>query len=169
MSPPRTGRTTNPATGRTTNPGTARATGGRARRPRRGSRGAPVATIIGVVIAALVVLLLIVAFRPYNPANDLPSIAAQVNAKLPMMVDDQTRFDRVTTADHTLIYHFTFVSLSADDLHDRKDAITAKAISNVKANQDTRLLLVHGITVSGEICDRAGTPVVSFTVHPDDL
>jgi hypothetical protein len=92
----------------------------------------------------------------YSPKNStpieemLPKFASQLNAKLPMMVDSDTRLDSVMGVNRTLRYNYTLISHSSSDVteQDIRNAFQQKIENRVCTSQESLTFIKNGVTLT---------------------
>lgn len=82
-------------------------------------------------------------------ARELKDTEAAVNKRLPMMVDDVTRADRIEAGDSELTYFFTVIGRgkAASDGRDFQAAMSDKLLGQACSNSDYQRLLKEDVTL----------------------
>ena len=76
----------------------------------------------------------------YNPNNIFESSILSLNSKLPTMIDQNTRFDKVSIENGNICYHYTVLNKSSDEIN--KDLFTLVTAYNIqKVTPLDRLIL----------------------------
>lgn len=101
----------------------------------------------------------------------LVKVSQQMNKKMPIPVDNDTRLDSVSTVPGKhLIYHYTLVNVNASDVSaDTFHAVIEPQLkSRLCANTDMQNFLKHGVTVSYLYKDKNGQPVGGAKFAPSE-
>ncbi len=94
-------------------------------------------------------------------ANDL-------NAKLPMMVDSETRLDSSVGLHHSFRYNYTLVNYTSFDISaaDLRDAMEQKLINSVCTTTEMQVFIKNGVTVSYAYYGSDGRQISVISVSP---
>src|SRR5512142_2817505 len=100
--------------------------------------------------------------------SSLSDLAAATQAKLPVRVDDDTRFDQVLTADHELIFVYTLVNAQKAAVDVAGLRRTAESNLRERGCKDPQLsgLLARGAMVSARFRDRDGADMAEVAIPP---
>lgn len=104
-----------------------------------------------------------------TPIEDLlPKFASQLNAKLPMMVDADTRLDSVMGVNKTLRYNYTLVNYSASNVteQDVRSAMQQKIENSVCTSQESLSFIKNGATLSYAYYGNEGKQIAVISVSP---
>lgn len=106
---------------------------------------------------------------PWVP-QDLAAATKKINDKCPEMVDSETRLDSVLLSDEgELVYFYTLPTRDRQAI----DPIAFQAylipeiIENVRYSPRLSMHRDSSIIMVFEYRDRAGVPIVTFSLHPD--
>jgi len=127
------------------------------------------AVVIGVCVAASTFLHL---QHRESTEDKLVQTSRNLNARLPMNVDNDTRWDTtVPGPGKRLTYCYTFVNASKTELDPEKIAarIRPKLLMYYRTNAEMKLFRENRVTVCYLYKDKAGETVTSIEVSPDDL
>ncbi len=102
----------------------------------------------------------------------LAQTSKNLNARLPMNVDSETRWDTtVSGPGNCLTYCYTLLNVSKSELD--PDKVTAmikpKLLLRCKANPEMKLFRQNHVTLRFLFKDKVGETVTSIQVSPDDL
>jgi hypothetical protein len=130
------------------------------------------AVIIGGILGYAIVSSMYEAGRNKSHLDfALTQIANDMNQKLPQMVDEQTRLDKVTAGSGKLTY---FLSLSDSvksnlDLADFESKLQPKLIQNYKTNSTMDTLREQKVILEYEYKDKNGEIVFETSISPKDF
>jgi hypothetical protein len=133
----------------------------------------PLLLIVGIVIGSMVGAFAVrTLWKPANIDRALVQTAAEMNKRMPMMADKETRLDSTTAAPNkTLIYHYTLINMRAADV--QKDTfvnlLRPKIIGNYKTSPEMKTLRDNGVTLEYQYFDKEGAEVSKFAVSPKDF
>lgn len=98
----------------------------------------------------------------------LPKFASQLNAKLPMMVDANTRLDSVMGINRTLRYNYTLINHSSLNVTDQdvRNSLQQKIENNVCTSQETLSFIKNGVTISYAYYGSEGKQISVISVSP---
>jgi polyphosphate kinase len=101
----------------------------------------------------------------------LIQVANDMNKKLPQMVDEQTRLDKVTAGSGKLTYFFSLPdSVKSNlDLADFENKLQPKAIENYKTNSTMNTLREQKVILDYEYKDKNGEIVFKTSISPKDF
>ena len=106
---------------------------------------------------------------PWVP-QDLAEATKKINDKCPEMVDPETRLDSVLLSDEgELVYYYTLPNRDGQAI----DAIAFEAylipeiIENVRYSPRLSMHRDSSVTMVFNYRDRAGEPIVTFSLHPN--
>lgn len=127
-----------------------------------------VAVVAGVALFAVAGLYL---NRPPDVARALERLSSEVNKRLPMAVDKETRWDSSTPGpDKLLSYRYTLVNFEGTDVP--KDAlaeIRERALANYRTNPAMKTLREMDVTLRYQYSNKTGAPVGGFSISPKDF
>ncbi len=135
----------------------------------------PIIRILSAVIGAVVGFLVVSALFHEQPAKSLDEnlnqVATELNKKLPMMVDDQTRLDQVSVKTGTLVYAYTLPNATKNDLDFSSLAkiIKPKMIANYRDNETMAALRKWSVGLDYQYKDKNGDFIGEVLVTPDDF
>lgn len=94
--------------------------------------------------------------------------ASEINSKLPMMVDSETRLDSTVGLTKSFRYNYTLINyassgVSASDLN---SGLSQKLINNVCTNKEMQIFVKNGVTVSYAYFGNDGKQVTIISVAP---
>jgi hypothetical protein len=94
--------------------------------------------------------------------------ASEINSKLPMMVDSETRLDSTVGLNKSFRYNYTLInyassSVSASELN---SALGQKLINNVCTSKEMQVFVKNGVTVSYAYFGNDGNQVTIISVAP---
>lgn len=101
----------------------------------------------------------------------LEEVADGANAKLPVMVDEETKLYKVTAAESLLTYHYRMVNYYAEELDSEafEAAIRDDATKKLCESPETRdPLLKNGVTIRFSYFGTDREPITSFDTTPAD-
>lgn len=101
-------------------------------------------------------------------AADLLKAASEINAKAPMMVDSDTRFDNVVALNMSFRHNFTLVNYSASSgsVKDLSDSLEPMIVHNVCASKDMQVFLKNGVTLFYAYYGNDGKEITVISVIP---
>jgi hypothetical protein len=137
--------------------------------PQRASRRLARTRGLGVVLMAFGLWTGMRAFAPGESLrSSLADLASAIQAKLPVRVDDGTRFDQVLTADHELVFVYTLVKLQKGSIDAAELRRTAEGRLKERGCKDPQLrgLLAKGALISARFRDRDAAEVAEVAVPP---
>jgi hypothetical protein len=97
--------------------------------------------------------------------------ANQLNPKLPMMIDQVTRLDRISIGPGPrAVYHYTFPQQSSRDFDARQlqTALWTEVVRNVCANADMKKSLQYGGIYVYVYCGSDGIEITRFEIDRKD-
>lgn len=133
-----------------------------------------VGLLLNISIITIILLIAVPSFTKYqedNKSNNLKAIqnlAAQTNAQLPQLIDEQTRLDKVIAEDSTTLkYLFTFITESKDSIDIETFSKEMKIYFNneYKTNEQFKFFRDNNIKLIYEYHDQYDNYVTS--VHID--
>ena len=101
----------------------------------------------------------------------LQQMAEELNSGLPMMVDKETRLDRVSAGpDKKVTYHYTLITLASSDVTPQqlRSAMDDKAKNYVCTTEDMRGFRENGVVVSYSYRGKDGGVIGDISVYPRD-
>lgn len=127
--------------------------------------------IIGAVVGFAVVSALFHEQHAKSLDENLNEVATELNKKLPMMVDDQTRLDQVSAKTGTLIYAYSLPNAMKNDLDFSSLAkiIKPKMIANYRDNETMAALRKGNVSLDYQYKDKNGDFMGEILVTPDDF
>lgn len=137
----------------------------------------PLPPIPQKIATILVLAVSLIAFQIARnwPGNDgeavdeaLIEAASQLNAKLPMMVDSDTRLDNTMGLNKTLRYNYTLVNYTASSVSaaDINNALGQKILNQVCTSKEMRGFIKNGVTVSYAYHGNEGSQITVISVDP---
>jgi hypothetical protein len=102
----------------------------------------------------------------------LHRISEQINNKLPIQIDGETRLEHVRmNRDHTITYHHILSTLLASDplIPTLTAPLRAKIISDMKTNPHRNFFMKNRISLIYEYYDRAGSKALAIKIEPEEL
>ena len=102
----------------------------------------------------------------------LVQTSKDLNARLPLNVDSDTRWDSTAPGPgKCLTYYYTFVKLSKNEIDPGEIAKKAKSklLLNYRTSPDMKLFRDNRVTVRFIFRDKAGETVTTVEASPDDL
>lgn len=127
-----------------------------------------VAVVAGVALFAVAGLYL---NRPPDVARALERLSSEMNKRLPMTVDKETRWESSAPGpDKLLSYRYTLVNFEGADVP--KDAlaeIRTRALANYKTNPAMKSLREMDVTLRYQYNNKAGVPAGEFSISPKDF
>jgi hypothetical protein len=114
--------------------------------------------------------------RSSGPSDDrsidaaLENLSAHMNRKVPMLVDPETRLDRVSAeSGHKLSYHYTLTSVPRSMSATEFTRLVRPALQQrLCASSEMQAFLKHGVTISYVYRDVSGKPLGSTQFKPSD-
>jgi hypothetical protein len=130
-------------------------------------------TIMAVVIGASVGISTFIHLqRSGSTEEKLVQTSKELNARLPLNVDSDTRWDTtVPGPGKCLTYYYTFVSVSKNEINpaDVTRQMKSKLLLNYRTSPGMKLFRENRVTVRFVIKDKSGETVTSIEASPDDL
>lgn len=98
----------------------------------------------------------------------LPKFASELNAKLPVMVDSDTRLDSAMGTGRTFYLNFTLVNYSSSDVtaQEIQNALKQKVEAGACAREETLVLLRKGAIISYVYHGNEGGQITVISVAP---
>ncbi len=138
------------------------------------------AFILIVVLSAVVgsITSKLVVDRLFHPGGDasidetLAKTADEINKRMPLTIDAETRCDSVTPAPNkTFVYHYTMVNLTKDQVDSTRIADRVRPIltNNYKTVEQMKMLRDNGVILEYRYFDKNGVLSFSVTVDPHDF
>ncbi len=127
-------------------------------------------TVIGTMIGSVGVGE--VFSRPPNVDTLLRETSNELNKKLPMMLDKETRLDTTIPAPNkTFIYKYTLINILAKDYNGNlvKSKIRPIALRNYKTNPSMKPFRDLSVNLKYQYFDKKGTFFMSFDISPKDF
>jgi hypothetical protein len=130
-----------------------------------------VAGAVGAVVGFLAVSALFHGQHAKSLDQNLRQVATDLNKKLPMMVDDQTRLDQVSAKTGTLIYAYSLPNATKNDLDFSSLAkiLKPQMIANYRDNKTMTALRQWNVSLDYQYKDKNGDFMGEILVTPDDL
>ena len=103
--------------------------------------------------------------------KQLAVVAAEISKRAPMMVDSETRLDRVTAGPgKQLNYLNTLITVSADEIDPDafRDALVPMVKESTCKNDGIHKLFEAGITVNYVYSGKDGVEILRFPLTPED-
>lgn len=94
--------------------------------------------------------------------------ASDLNAKLPMMVDSETRLDSSVALNRSFRYNYTLVNYTSFDVSasDLRNALEQKLINNVCTTSEMQVFMKNGVTVGYAYYGKDGRQITVISVSP---
>ena len=127
------------------------------------------AVVIGICVGVTTILHL---QRKVSSEEKLVQVSKDLNARLPMSVDNETRWDTtVPGPGNCLTYCYTMVNASKSELDPAMitSKIKPKLLQYYRTNPDMKLFRDNRVTLRYLYKDKAGETVTLIEVTPDDL
>jgi polyphosphate kinase len=101
----------------------------------------------------------------------LIQVANDMNKKLPQMIDEQTRLDKVTAGSGKLMYFFSLPDSVKSNLAlaDFENKLQPKTIENYKTNNTMDTLREQKVILEYEYKDKNGEIVFKTSISPKDF
>ncbi len=98
----------------------------------------------------------------------LGKAASELNAKLPMMVDAETRLDSSMGTNKTFRYNYTLVNHTSSTVSPAQvvEALERKLTNNVCTSSDMKVFVNNGVVVSYAYFGSDGKQIAIITVPP---
>lgn len=115
------------------------------------------------------------AFNDYTQGRDaaiidasLLKVSNDLNARLPMMIDSETRLDGTMAANKVITYRHTLVNYSASSVsaNDLTNNLRQKLINGVCTTDVTKALVKKGVSYSYAYYGNDGRQITTITVTP---
>lgn len=102
------------------------------------------------------------------PLQQLRSFAAEVNRRVPMMLDKDTQLDGADAAEQMLTYKFTLLNVQANklDIRDFESRMAIQVLKNVCSR--LQLLIKKGVTIRYYYRDAIGQKITEISVNHAD-
>jgi len=113
-----------------------------------------------------------VSSRPSNADTVIKETSTELNKKLPMMIDKETRLDTTFPAPNkTLVYKYTLVNILAKDYDSNKvkSKVRQSALQNYKTNPVMKPFRDLSITLKYQYFDKKGTFFMDFDISPKNF
>lgn len=106
-----------------------------------------------------------------NVGKELEKVAAELNKKCPMQVDNDTRLDKTGyVAPKTIQYHYTILTVDKDslaiDANDTKNFLVKQAQDNLDNAPGMKLFREQDVTLKYFYQDKNGKPLFDFAINP---
>jgi hypothetical protein len=99
--------------------------------------------------------------------SDLQGMAAEANKTLPILVDAETRLDKVVASEHLLEKRYTLISAQASN--ELTDKLTSKLFPILKTqscqNKQSMNFYQSGVSEAFTYSDMNGKPIATLTVN----
>src|SRR5690606_8654964 len=98
-------------------------------------------------------------------------MAKELNSGLPMMVDKDTRLDRVSVGPgKKVIYHYTLVAIASSDVTSQqlRNAMESNMVKYVCTGEDMRGFRESDVVVSYNYRGRDGGVIGDISIYPRD-
>jgi hypothetical protein len=98
----------------------------------------------------------------------LQKAAGQMSAKLPMMVDSDTRWDSIMGINKTLRHNYTLVNYSASAVSadDIKNGFGKILVNRVCTSEEMQVFVKNGVTVSYAYYGNEGKQIIVISIAP---
>jgi hypothetical protein len=140
---------------------------------RHGRKAILLPALIGTLLSGGLLLVVGTSFwsgysQARNPQNRLESLAASLREGLPLLVDEETSMDDVTVEGGDLVYDFSLVNYTSEQIDAAAfgDAIKPEAASQVCAS--LRQILEAGARVKARYRGSDGAPVAEAVITEAD-
>lgn len=105
-----------------------------------------------------------------NVGKELEKVAAELNQKCPMQVDQETRLDKAAyVAPKTIQYHYTILPADKDSIDDAsgpKNFLIKQAQDNLDQAPGMKLFREKDVTLQYFYHDKNGKPLFDFAIQP---
>ncbi len=136
-------------------------------------------SVVGIAAAVVGAVVGYAAIKPLAspnrnvPVDDLLTQAtAEINKRLPMMIDAETRCDSVAIGAYkTIVYHYTIVKRSKGQFNSNQLAnwVRPILIKNYNTMSEMQTLRENGVILQYHYYDKNGSPAFEVTVDPADF
>ena len=139
-----------------------------------GVKGLLIKGLAGIIVPILLTLMAIPAFlqvREYSRGNLVDKVVSEMSAKLPVIVDDGIRFDRIIKeSDQAVVAEFTLIDLAKEDIDVETwdNQITPLIRANVR-NSSAGFLIKQGVKVTYRYHGKNGAFISDIHLTRDDL
>jgi ribosome maturation factor RimP len=126
--------------------------------------------ISGLASAAIAAAAVTYVMRTGSVEDDIVKVSNELNAKLPTMVDSETRLDATSPGpDRRLTYHLTLLNMTAHntDTVALRAYLEPRIASNYRSAPEMQELWKNDIELVYDYQDQRGWHVLSIAVKPD--
>jgi hypothetical protein len=98
----------------------------------------------------------------------LRNTASELNARLPMLVDAETRLDSSIGTNKTFRYNYTLLAHTSANLsaRDLQSHLQQKLLNRFCASKEMALYITNGVVVTYAYSGNDGRPIGAITIHP---
>jgi hypothetical protein len=130
-----------------------------------------VAGLAGGIVGFAVALAVFHARYTVSLDANLTRVADELNKKLPMMVDGQTRLDHVSVKTGTFIYAYSLPGVNKGDFDfaTRQNSLRQQIITNYQDNQGMQEFRKWNVRLDYQYNDKNGERVGEILVTPKDF
>ena len=100
--------------------------------------------------------------------KDLQNVADQLNKQTPMMVDEETRLDKVSAGSKRLTYYYTMINYSANDLDLNKFTDIQRDTLKKASCGPLKIFLTNNINVSYIYKGKQGKQLAEIILRASD-
>ena len=134
---------------------------------------APLIAVVAVVCAAAFSYTFVRAYlnRAPNVQTALIQISSEMNKKMPIVVDKETRLDSTAPGpNQTLTYRYTLVNFDGAEVKKEEVAtIRARALAGYRTSPAMKSLREMGVTLRYEYKNKNGASAGEFSIGPKDF
>ena len=100
----------------------------------------------------------------------LRNTAEETNKSLPVMIDDDTRIDSLSSGENFLQYNYTMVKYSQGEIETEriKSDLRPKILNQIRTNKSMQIFRENGVRLIYSYKDKNGLPVFSLEFTKDD-
>jgi len=101
--------------------------------------------------------------------STLMKTASQINKKLPMMVDSETRLDSSVGMNRAFRYNYTLVNFTAEELdpNELKELLEERLINSVCTTKEMEVFTKNDVSITYAYHGKNGKQVTTITVLPE--
>jgi hypothetical protein len=95
-------------------------------------------------------------------------VASQINSKLPMMIDSETRLDKTVGYKTRFRFNYTLINHTSSNIsaHALENALTEKLANNLCSNKDLQSFRESGIAMDYAYFGNDGKEITVISIHP---
>ena len=123
------------------------------------------------ILLLIAVLTLFSGCELFQPEPDLDDIVNDMNRKCPMMIDSETRLDKISVDDPSFLsYHYSLVNIEASrvDTHQFRLAMWPGLLSTIRLSPEMQKLREEEVTIRYYYNDKNQEPISVFVFAPAD-